>query len=204
MARRFLLCAGFLVLGSGCASLNYTPSAQSVGEYRDTAPASERARAMANDDAANVRVFVDSFPDGIAPGPIAPIPEPSRYELLGKVIAEYKDPTLVDLGVWFYSYKEGERWRHGLCDWQVPLSWVTFTLWAAVSPSFIPCRVGIGTLDERRNDIVQSLRKAAKALGGDVVVVENLESQIRLTSQRSTTYLFATGYAFRSLHSGGG
>jgi hypothetical protein len=86
-----------------------------------------------------------------------------------------------------------------LCDWQVPLSWATLTLWSALSPTYIPCRVGYGTIDTRREAILESLRKAAKAVGGDVVVVEGLENQPEAHLRATLRYTFATGYAFRSI-----
>ena len=183
---------------SGCASISYAPSAQSLGEYRDTTPLSRRASGMDADEAAGVRAFVERPPDGITLRPEGPEADPQKFEVLGKVSAEYRDPTLVDLGVWFYNYKEGERWRHALCDWQVPLGWVTLTVWTAISPAYIPCRVGAGTQDDRRAELVRSLQKATLALGGNLLVVEKFEGDTHPKTLRVTAYLYATGYAFRA------
>jgi hypothetical protein len=194
--RAFLLVLG--IASGGCASLNYAPSTQSLGEYRDTTSLSRRADGMDSDDAAAVRVFIETYPDGIAPGPNGPVADPGRFDVLGRVTGSYKDPLLVDLGVWFYDYKEGERWRHPVCDWQVPLGWLTLTLWTLASPTFIPCRVGEGTPDERRADLVRALQKATRALGGNLVVIEKFEGDTHPKSLRVTPYLYATGYAFRA------
>lgn len=160
-----------LTFGSGCGTLTYQPTVQSIGEYKNTSHAVSDAEAMPEHSADKVRVLIETLPEGMTVKDGLIVYDHAQYELLGKVSASYKDPSGVNLGLWFYSYKDSESWRKGLCSWQVPISWVTLTMWSYLSPSYYPCRVGAGSEDERRADIVETLQRATKALGGNLVIV---------------------------------
>jgi hypothetical protein len=187
---------GFLLLTTGCASLAYRPSVQAVGEYRDTSSLSARADEMDNAEAADVRVLLERFPDGVELGPDGPRSS-ANFTLLGKVSAAPRDPRAADVGLWFYPYKEGERWRTALCAWQVPLSWVTLDLWQLL-PTYLPCRVGTGTADERRAEMVRAMQRATKALGGDLLVVARFEDVLGGGRHYPMPDVFGTGYAFKT------
>lgn len=210
-ARLLLTSASVLLLFStGCASLAFKPAVQSTGEYRNTAALTEKAEDMPADDAKNVKVFMNELPDGMGIKEGAFVYDREHYELLGKVTADYKDPSLANLGFWVYGYKESERWRTGLCAWQVPLSWVTLTLWSWLSPTYYPCRVSAGEAEERREEIVETLRRAAKAAGADFVIVSGIGGVNVITVSGGTVVgansisdLSAQGYAFRVKSAGG-
>ena len=195
----------FVLVGStGCASLTFKPGAQSIGEYKNTAKVASDADDMKEHSADDVKVLVEALPEGVTVKEGAFAYDHERYELLGKVSASYNDPTLSFIGLWVYGFRAGERWRYGLCTWQVPLSWVTFTLWAWVSPTYYPCRVGMGSVEDRRADIVETLQRATKALGGNLVVVAGFGGVDFVTVQggqvvatNSVSALGGQGYAFK-------
>ncbi len=192
-------------LGSaGCGTLAFHPSVQSMGEYKNTQSIATEADEMSARSADGVKVLVETLPEGMIVKDNMIVVDPERYEMLGKVSADYKDASLVNMGFWFYDYKENESWRTSFCAWQVPLSWVTLTMWSWLSPTYYPCRVGAGSEEERRADIVQALQKATKALGGNLVVVSGFGGVDFVTTRggtvvatNSVSNLKGVGYAFR-------
>lgn len=193
LLRLLMLCLAALPL-VGCASLSFKPGVQSIGEYRDTSAVAEKADAMAVADAADVKVLLEALPDGMSIKDNDIQFDSSRYDLLGKVSAQYNYPGWAALGMWFYDYNEDEKWRSGLCSWQVPLSWLTIGMWAVLSPLAYPCKPAAGSDEARRAHIVQALQKATKALGGNLVVVAGFGG---LNFIHGASGL---GYAFRVKH----
>lgn len=198
---------GLLAFGTtGCATVGFQPAVQAMGEYKNTQQIADAADEMAEHSADDVKVLVEALPDGMSVKDGEFEYDHERYELLGKVTADYKDPSGVNMGLWFYDYKESESWRRGLCVWQVPLSWVTLTLWAWLVPAYYPCRVGAGSEESRREDIIDALRRATKALDGNLVVVTGIGGIDFMTVNSSTGVVVAQsavsalkglGYAFR-------
>jgi hypothetical protein len=203
-----LVFAFALASGSfGCASLTFLPTIQSIGEYKNTQKFADLAEDMPANSAEDVKVLIQALPEGMELKDGQIVFDHERYEMLGKVTAEWKNPTGVNMGLWFYDYKHDESWRTGYCAWQVPLSWVTLTLWAWLMPTYYPCRVGGGTEEERRADIVETLQRATKALGGNLVVVAGFGGVDFVTVNARTGVVVATssvgtlsgtGYAFRA------
>jgi hypothetical protein len=202
-----LACVALGLGTTGCGTVAFKPSVQSVGEYKNTAKAADVAEQMPEHSAAGVKVLVETLPEGMVVRDGALDFDHDRYEMLGKVSATYKDPSGVNMGLWFYDYKESEKWRAGLCTWQVPLSWVTLTMWSWLSPTFYPCRVNAGEEEARRADIVETLQRATKSLGGDLVVVAGFGGINFLTVNGQTGTVVATnsvgtlnglGYAFKT------
>jgi hypothetical protein len=157
--------------------VNFAPRIDAVGEYKDTTAASERADSMLSSEAADVRVLVGKLPDGVRIEHDGLAVDPARYELVGRVSADFKPFGWTWLGWWFYDYPEGEGWRNAYCGVQVPLTWVTLSLWTFV-PLHYPCAVVEGSSPsasgERRARIIRTLQKATKAAGGDLLVVTGL------------------------------
>ena len=205
--KKLLFAAVSLSVATGCGTMTYQPAVQSIGEYKNTAQAAEEADKMPEHSADKVRVLVETLPEGMALKDGLIVYDHAQYELLGKVSATYKDPGAVNYGLWFYSYKEDERWRKGLCAWQVPLSWVTLTMWSYLSPSYYPCRVVPGSEEERRADIVETMQRATKALGGNLVIVAGFGGVDFVTVNGNTGAVVASssvstlnggGYAFKA------
>lgn len=197
----FIACVGALA-SLGCASTTFAAKIESIGEFRDPAPLVERVGQMSNADAASVKAYVGgNYPEGVSFQDSKIIADPARFQLLGAVEAT-QNPTLVaGLGWWIYHYREDERWRVGYCAWQVPLGWVTLGLWGIV-PIHYPCGVSQGTEEDRRAEIVRTLQKATKALGGDVLIVTYFgKLHGPLGPDASTEFTKATlgtGYALRA------
>jgi hypothetical protein len=194
------------VFSLGCASLAFKPGVQSVGEYRNTAAAVETAEKIPNEGAAEVKVLIETLPEGMALKDGELVFDHERFEMLGKVSAQYKDPGMANLGFWFYPYQDKDSWRTGLCAWQVPLSWVTLTMWAWLVPTYYPCRVRMGDEEERRAAIIDTMQRATKALGGNLVVVGGFGGVDFITVNsrsgmvvhaNSVSTLSGTGYAFK-------
>ena len=122
----------------------------------------------------DVKVLIGTIPPGMRVDRDMLVVDPDAYEILGRVEANLNNPLTANLGLWIYDYAPGERWRTGYCAWQVPLSWVTFTLWAWVSPTHYPCKATMGSDEERTASIVETLKRAGKALGADLVVVPGI------------------------------
>jgi hypothetical protein len=194
------------MLSLGCASLAFKPEIQSVGEYKNTSAISQQAGDMPNDSAADIKVLVETLPEGMSVKEGQLIFDHERFEMLGKVSADYRDPSGINLGWWFYHYQDKDSWRNGLCAWQVPLSWVTLSMWAWFVPTYYPCRVHFGEEDERRASIIETMQRATKALGGNLVIVSGFGGIDFITvngrsgvvvNASSVSTLKGTGYAFK-------
>jgi hypothetical protein len=162
----------------GCASVNFVPRVDSVGEYKNTTGTSERADDMRSSEAADVRVLVGTLPEGVRIEHDGLVVDPARYALVGRVSADYKPYGFTWLGFWFYDYSEDERWKNAYCGVQVPLTWVTLGIWPFVSPFHYPCKVVAGgspsEVGERKARVIKTLQKATKAAGGDLLIVTGL------------------------------
>jgi hypothetical protein len=158
-----------LVPLSGCATTTFAPEVESVGDFRDMSAARDAAEDLEPSQAKDVVAISGTLPEGIELRDGTLHVDPERYEVLGKVSASENNAGNALFGVWVYPYAEGETWRYGYCGWQVPLSWVTLSLWAWLSPLHYPCKVAMGEPQARREQIVKTLQRATKALGGDTV-----------------------------------
>jgi hypothetical protein len=177
-----------------------------MGEFRDLRDVTDKAKGMAVGSAREVPVIVNGWPYGVFVESGTIHAELSEYELVGAVYAKYNNPRWIVSGFWFYDYGGRDEWRKGFCWPQVPLSWLSLSLWAWVVPTYYPCRVAYGDDDDRRADIVETLQRAAKAVGGDVVAGVTFGDVDILMVNRYTGVvatvgtietLSGTGYAFR-------
>ncbi len=202
----FLPAFAVALASTGCASVAFKPGVQTIGEYKNTAKVAAAAEDMKPHEGEHVKVLIEAVPEGMAIKAGQLLFDHERYDLLGKVTADYKNPGGVNMGVWVYDYKEGETWRTGLCAWQVPLSWVTLTMWSWLSPTYYPCRVTAGSEEDRRQEIVATLQRTTKALGGDLVIVAGFGGVDFVTVNGHTGVVVASssvgtlsglGYAFR-------
>jgi hypothetical protein len=208
LSLRASLAVGSLALLSGCASANFAPRIDAIGEYRDTTAASERADSMSSSEAEDVRVLVGTLPEGMRVEHDQLAVDSSRYEVVGRVSADFKAFGLTWLGWWFYDYPEGQGWRNAYCGVQVPLTWVTLSLWTFV-PLHYPCAVVEGSstsaVGDRRARIIKTLQKATKAAGGDLLVVTGL-GDLHLVAAgsgeliSSVPMMHGSGFALRTKH----
>jgi hypothetical protein len=195
--------SSFAVASLGCARATFTPNVKSIGEYKNMAASAVAAEKVADEEAKDVRVLVGSIPPGMTYEHEVLSVDPDQYEVLGKVEAKLNNPTAANLGLWVYDYAPDERWRVGFCAWQVPLSWVTFSLWSWLSPTHYPCKAVVGDEESRTATIVQTLKRAGKAIGADLVVVPTLGGTVVIsgTEHSATVSTWnatnATGYAVK-------
>lgn len=168
----FLL--SFCLASLGCAKATFAPGVKSVGEYKNLTATAAAADALPQERAEDVRVLVGTIPEGMKVEGGVLVVDPEKYEVLGRVEANLNNPLAANLGLWVYDYAPEDKWRVGLCAWQVPLSWVTFTVWAWISPTHYPCKANMGSDEDRAASIVATLKRAGKALGADLVVVPGI------------------------------
>jgi len=55
-----------------------------------------------------------------------------------------------------------------------------------------------GTPDDRRAEMVRAMKKATRALGGDLLVVTRFEASIGRSRASGLPDAYGTGYAFRT------
>jgi hypothetical protein len=159
-----LTAAAALSLSAGCASPVLKPQVVSLsGEYRSPKAQTEKARETEEGSADDVKVIVDQllpgmeFKDGVF------TTDPARFEVLGKVAVEPAS------GFPFYPYRES--WRKPVCWSQNILLIGTLFIWAVVPTSW-PCFVGSGDPDETRAQAHDAMKRAAKVLGANLILVD--------------------------------
>jgi hypothetical protein len=86
-----------------------------------------------------------------------------------------------------YPYAEDEKWRKPFCWVQAPLAWASLTMWAWISPTYFSCLVSDSSnaptdLSAHKTRILNTLKKAVKAAGGDTLVVTKLGKTEYITS----------------------
>lgn len=171
--------------------MHFTASATRFGSAQSAKEAVEKSDDLTEADTKDVEVLVGQTPQGISVdnGGGLRVDDTERYELLGSVKATGDGADFFVF--WFYPYVEGEKWRKGLCYWQVPLTWATFTIWAFMSPLHYPCKVGAtnspSAIEERKERIIGSLRRTTKALGGNLLIVTALGSTKLIHAQSGET-----------------
>src|SRR4051812_29485460 len=96
---RFLAASSTTVLlatATGCAGLAFTPSIESMGEYKNTSALTRKAADVSKADSEKVKVMVGQLPEGMTVAEGTLHYDAERYELLGKVAAQPKNPSLVN------------------------------------------------------------------------------------------------------------
>jgi hypothetical protein len=182
-SRAFFLTLPLLAITQGgCAAAVWHPKVESIsgeyksGDYKNTQALSEKADAIPEGQATEVVAVVEQLLPGMDYRDGVFTADAARYEVLGKVSAK-------PAGEFFYPYKEG--WRKPVCWPQSVLTVATLFTWLAVPTSY-GCHVGTGSVDERRDSIVESMKRATKVMGGDLVVVAGFQGQVTITATRSS------------------
>ena len=166
----------FAFTETGCAAAVWHPKVENVsGEYKNTQALSEKAEGIPEGAAQDVVAVVDQLLPGMDYKDGVFNADPARYEVLGKVSAK-------PAGEFFYPYKEG--WRKPVCWPQRVLVVATLFLWLAV-PTAWPCFIGSGSVEDRRDSIVESMKRATKAMGGNLVLVAGFQGRVTITATRS-------------------
>jgi hypothetical protein len=180
------LAASLLItaLGSGgCASAVWHPRVESVsGQYQNTTAVTAKAEAIAEGEADEVKAFVAQLPPGITIQDGVLKADPEAYEVLGQVTAK-------PAGEFFYPYRES--WRKPVCYPQRVLTIATLYMWFLV-PSVWPCFISPGTVEERRDAIVEAMKRATKAMGGNMVLVTGFGGTTSIVATSKTSASVST------------
>lgn len=179
----------------GCAKLSYKPT------FYVANPAEKKAyEALAEKvkpkELKEVRVLVNKFPKGVYFRKGKIINRNKRLRYLGKVYAEFNRPSLFKL----YPYADDQKWRNGICHFQQVITWVSLGAFI-LSPTYWPCLVSDSSNDPdevkaRRGRMVRTLQKMTYAMGGHVVVVNNIGTLKEKATKEVVNSVAAQGHAF--------
>jgi hypothetical protein len=111
----------------------------------------------------DIVVLIDTIPEGLdlKEGNIA-VQSGYSHQLIGKFTL---DPEGQKPPLSFMDYRDD--WRKPYCYWQVPLGWVTLTLWTTLIPLAYPCW---SDLDNTKGDIISDIKNMTEAAGGDLAI----------------------------------
>lgn len=173
-----LLIALLAATTQGCASAVWHPRVDSVsGEYKNTEAISAKADDAVEGSADDVKAIVMQLPPGVTiEGDVLTV-DPNRYEVLGKVSAKPASD-------FFYPYREG--WRRPVCHPQRVLAVATLFVWLVVPTSW-PCFVSGGSVDDRRDRIVEAMKRATHAMGGNMVLIAGFGGTVMISKTSSTS-----------------
>jgi hypothetical protein len=175
LAMLAMIAAGSL----GCARLQYR--AEHKQAIKDTTSQRHRGDIYFDKALGRVEIVTQLEPTGFSYDKVAMrmnAGAESGHEVLQYISIEF--PTMENPArvLWFGDYAPHQRWRRGLCYWQVPIMWVTLGIWHLV-PVYYPCIPAIwhtGALrevagEEKRIAILRSaLQAEACRLGGTAVI----------------------------------
>lgn len=170
-----MVCVLALLLVSGCASTSFKGRFQLNDQLADTRALEAKSDSMSWEDAKDIVVISDLKSQGIeVKDGKAILPKDFDYEVIGGVYTN-TNGEMCPIGnihstpFYFYPYSEDEGMRNVYCHIQTPLMWVTLGIWSLV-PTFYPCKFIDTNKDDdianRKIRIANTLKKAAKALGG--------------------------------------
>jgi hypothetical protein len=192
-----------------CASANYHLRVDLIGQSRDARQVEEDAKQMKSAEAEDVQVVYE-LPAGVTSSKKGiQVTRDSAFELVAKLRVSIDDSysILTFFGLWGYDYPSDENWRNGLCCWQIPISWITLTLWAWYSPLYWPCRVSesndASDVNDRKKRMINMLKRATRAADGTVLFISRLGNTAPGVpgnsgpSMHSLDMVSAAGYAFR-------
>lgn len=158
--------------------MGYTPRIEKLGRLTDTQDTEQQADKMSWAEAKDVTVYVGQFPPGITiENDVVKVMDNSRYEVIARVATNNMEAVPFPLPLAFRKYPEDQAWRNSYCNAQVPLVWLTLMYWSFV-PFEYPCWMhesnSIASVNARKNRIINTLKKAAKAVGGNTLVITSL------------------------------
>ena len=169
MSRAILI--SFLFLTCSCAKLGYEPTYSPAVEI-DQLAVEEVYQELEPDSYGDVIAFAEGAPVGLLKlgNNDIRIVDSGRYAYLGRITVRHVPDKVFDFGV----YPEDQQSLASWCNWQAPIRWVTLGLWK-IFPTYYPCIVVEGNESDDREArirrMITTLRKSAKAMGGNVVIV---------------------------------
>lgn len=179
---RLLISLLLLVIGlqSGCAVIHPGVRANAFNNGTPDPDLDEAIAKKAKEvtDTSHVEVMAGVMPKGldvteggskilVAPG------YEGQFEVLGTIESDYmKGNSLAFLKNFYWTWNYDEGWRKGLCWPQAPLKAVTLGLWNLFPWSW-PCMASLPGETDRQKDHIAALKRAAVAMGADLVLLTN-------------------------------
>ncbi len=168
MTRLAIFASASVALFTGCATTKATANFSRFGEADPSGDRGIVERYISATKAAeplgDVRVLIDTVPEGIEVKDSAvTVQDGYSHKVIGKF-------SLVPSGIPFYTlltFADYEsEWLKPYCYWQVPLTWVTLTVWSWL-PIAYPCYAsGSRSLESWITDA----KRLATSAGGDLIV----------------------------------
>ncbi len=126
-------------------------------------------------DTSDVMVVSGQFPEGLTlmeqgTKVVVASGYEQKYQILGDVEADFfKGVSQFRSLLWTYDYKD--NWRQNYCLVQAPFKLVTLGIWTLL-PIAWPC-VASAPSDplDRKQALIEDLKKATKALGGNLLIL---------------------------------
>lgn len=192
-----------LLFITGCASKNFSSQYEATGklDMERTYSVNKKAEDMAWEEAADINVYLGGGADGISIGENDEVKiDPNKWEILGKVSAS------PDSGSIFLpsQFPEDENWRNYYCPPNRVLTFATIGFWF-LTPFPWACvpkeKNTADAVNNRKMRIVNTLKKATKASGGDTLIITSL-GNLEYTNNsgvilNSTQMMYAEGYTLK-------
>lgn len=186
---------------TGCASIAYDGTFQKSGQYDPitSLAVTKSANDMKWADAHDIEVYFVEPPKGISIENNRVTYDDIIWQSLGTVEIE---PSTLNF---FGKYAEDEDWKNIYCPINGVLAYATLFLWN-ITPFPWTCTRFAGSsfeaIEERKVRMANTMRKVAKAAGGEVVVVTKVgdlqyfdtESKIIISTEKT---VFAKGAIFK-------
>lgn len=183
------MCLFAIIYLTGCASVGYEGSFQKTGNFDpiESLSVTKAANTMKWAEASDIEVYFVEPPKGIEIDNSNVKYDESIWENLGSV--ELEASTLNFFG----KYPEDEDWKNIYCPVNGALVYGTLFLWS-ITPFPWPCSKYVGNspeaIAERKVRMANTMKKIAKAAGGDVVVVTGISD--RHHYDEKTRIIFST------------
>lgn len=189
----------FALSSTACATGPYGVTVMRAGNYnpdRNEATA-EAAKELPWDDTYPVDVVVDTLPEGIkldGQNLLVDAALKDRYAYLGRINSFQEDNrfTAAAKSVWWYEslHPRHSAARDVYCKVQTPLRTLTLGIYSLLVPLDWPCWV-LYSADRDKNLRIhaQELKRAATAMGANLVVLQSVEDQ---TTLHANTYYGGT------------
>lgn len=176
---RLLLVLSMPLLLCHCATLRPKPQYTAFGEADPAGDQQviDRYKALmdSNDESAgqSVKVLVDTVPEGIElKEGLIKVADGYNHEIVGK----FALVPQVGTPMWFSEYESTPR--KAICWPQVPLVWVTLTLWLVVPTSWV-C---YGSSVTSKPEFISYVKRLGAAAGGNMVILSMVANQDEVAS----------------------
>jgi hypothetical protein len=212
MHRRLLIAIALVsgLLQASCSSVNFNTRIEYFGKYVDSTEMEQAAEEMSWADAEDVDVYIGEGPEGVDLTEDGLVVNEDEYEVIAKVNATAKKEggAAANFGFWVYDHPEDQEWRKGYCAWQVPFCWLTLSMWSLFVPLYWPCRFHENDktkkVQARKMRIINNLKKATKAAGGDILVITGIGQLVFIDSASEEEVggldmMGAEGYVIRTV-----